>query len=269
MRIALGIEYDGAPFHGWQLQTSAVPTVQAVLEVALSRIAAQPVRVHCAGRTDTGVHACGQVVHFDTDARRPLTAWVRGGNACLPESVVVRWAREVTVDFHARFAAEARRYRYVLLNRTQRPALLANKVGWFHRPLDVDAMRQAAGCLLGTHDFSSFRDAQCQARSPLKTLHALNIQATGDFVIFDFCANAFLHHMVRNIVGALVAIGSAGQPPGWMASLLAERDRRRAAPTFAADGLYLTAIDYAAHWGLPVGAGWEAGIIPSASFIEG
>jgi tRNA pseudouridine38-40 synthase len=250
MRFALGVEYDGAGFFGWQSQPGG-NTVQDVLERSLSSIAGEQVRVVCAGRTDTGVHALGQVVHFDTAAERPATAWVRGTNAHLPASVAVRWAMPVAADFHARFSALARTYRYVLLNRPERPAVLAGKVGWCHRPLDLAAMQAAAACLQGEHDFSSFRAAGCQARSPVKTLRSFEIARDGDLVLFDCRANAFLHHMVRNLVGALVYVGMGRQSPEWFAQLLEARDRRLGAPTYAPDGLYLAEVEYDAAWALP------------------
>lgn len=250
MRIALGLEYDGAAFFGWQSQPGG-NTVQDALEAALASIACTPVRVVCAGRTDAGVHALAQVVHFDTEAQRRPSAWVRGVNAHLPQTVAVRWAAPVAPGFHARFAAHGRHYRYVLQNRPERPGLLAGKVGWCHRPLDLEAMRAAARCLLGEHDFSSFRAAECQAKSPVKTLHRLHIASEGDLILFDLHANAFLHHMVRNIVGALIYVGMGRQPAGWLGDLLEARDRSRAAPTFSPAGLYLTGVDYDRDWGLP------------------
>lgn len=257
MRIALCIEYDGSAFHGWQTQTGG-GTVQDALEAALSEIAGEPIAVVCAGRTDAGVHATSQIVHFDCCAERPLSAWVRGTNALLPASVAVRWAHAVADDFHARFSAFGRRYRYLLLNRPQRPALAHGQAGWFHLPLDIDAMRAGAALLLGEHDFSSFRAAECQARSPVKLLREANVGRDGDFVVFDFEASAFLHHMVRNIVGALVHVGKGGRPPEWIMELLAAGDRRRAAPTFAAAGLYFVGVDYDPVWNLKVGAGGTA-----------
>jgi len=250
MRIALWVEYDGAAFFGWQSQPGG-RTVQDVLEHALTQIAGMPVRVHCAGRTDTGVHALAQVVHFDMEVKRPLTAWVRGVNAHLPPQVTVRWSGLVPDEFHARFSASARRYRYVLLNRPERPGVLHGKVGWCHRALDVAAMQTAAAVLAGTHDFSAFRAAECQAKSPVKTLHALDIRRVEDMVYFDCHANAFLHHMVRNLVGALVFVGMGRHPVEWLGELLRSGDRRQAAPTFSPDGLYLVGIDYGPHWGLP------------------
>ncbi len=250
MRIALGLEYDGSAFFGWQSQPCG-NTVQDVLEQAIGRIGRAPVRVHCAGRTDAGVHALSQVVHFDTAAERPLEAWVRGVNAHLPASVAVRWARRVTEEFHARYAAISRGYCYVLYCAPVRPALDARRVGWVHHRLDADAMREAAACLAGEHDFSAFRSAQCQARSPVRTLHEVAVSEHGSHVLIALRANAFLHHMVRNIVGALVQVGRGRRPVRWVGDLLASGDRSLGAPTFAACGLYLCRVEYAANWDLP------------------
>jgi len=250
VRIALGLEYNGGAFCGWQSQPGGCG-VQDALERALAGIAAEPVRASTAGRTDTGVHALHQVVHFDTAAVRPLSAWVRGVNALLPDSVGVLWAREVPEAFHARFSAFERRYQYRLLNRPVRPALSAGTVGWFHHPLDMEAMARGAAYLVGEHDFSAFRAAECQAKSPVKNLRQLEIRREGDLILFDLAANAFLHHMVRNIVGCLVYVGKGKHPPEWMAGLLESRDRRLAAPTFSPDGLYLTGVGYDPKWGLP------------------
>lgn len=250
MRIALGVEYDGRPFSGWQSQADRA-TVQDTLQQALTQIAGEAIAVTAAGRTDTGVHATGQVVHFDTQADRPLTAWVRGANALLPESVAVRWAHAVPDEFHARFSAHGRSYRYLLLNRAVRPAILSGQVGWFHAPLDVEAMQQAAQHLIGEHDFSAFRAAECQAKSPVKTLTRLDIRRDGDMIVFDLSAGAFLHHMVRNIVGCLVYVGKGKYPSDWLREVLEGRDRKLAAPTFAPDGLYLRRIKYEEKWGLP------------------
>jgi tRNA pseudouridine38-40 synthase len=252
MRIALGIEYDGRPFSGWQSQADRA-TVQGALQAALSQIAGEAIAVTAAGRTDTGVHATEQVVHFDTRIDRPLTAWVRGANALLPGSVAVRWAHEVPEEFHARFSAHGRSYRYLLLNRSVRPAIQAGLVGWFHAPLEAEAMRDAAQHLLGEHDFSAFRAAECQAKSPVKTLTRLDIRREGDMIVFDLDAGAFLHHMVRNIVGCLVYVGKGKHPPDWLREVLEGRERRLAAPTFAPDGLYLRRIKYEEKWGLPQG----------------
>lgn len=250
MRIALGLEYDGRGFAGWQAQPSG-NTLQDALERALAAIAGVPVATVCAGRTDAGVHALGQVVHFDVTVRRPLTAWVRGVNAHLPPSMAVRWAVPVSTAFHARYAARARTYRYLLLNRPERPGVWAGKVGWHHRPLDALAMHTAAQRLVGEHDFSSFRDAECQAKSPIRTLQRIAIMRRGDLVIVECTANAFLHHMVRNLVGALVQVGVGRWTADDLSALLAARDRRLGPPTFGAEGLYLMAVDYDDAWGLP------------------
>ncbi len=232
MRIAIGLEYSGSLFTGWQSQPDG-RGVQDALERALAAIGGAPLRTIAAGRTDAGVHATIQIAHFDVAATRPDTAWVRGVNAHLPGEVAVLWARPVAPEFHARNVAEARYYTYVLANRPVRPALLAGRVGWYHQPLDVEAMREAAEHLVGTHDFSAFRAAECQAKSPTKTLTGIGIAVDGEELCFDFRANAFLHHMIRNIVGSLVYVGAGKHPPGWVAELLAKRDRTRAAPTFA------------------------------------
>ena len=250
MRIALGLEYDGVPFHGWQAQADASGAQDAV-ERALAGIAGAAVSVVAAGRTDAGVHATMQIAHFDTDALRPDTAWVRGTNALLPAAIAVRWALPVDDGFHARFAATGRHYTYLLLDRPVRPALLSGKVGWYHLPLSLEAMRNGAAALLGKHDFSAFRAAECQAKTPIRLLDKLDISRDADMIRFDFHADGFLHHMVRNIVGSLVYVGNARHPPGWIAELLLARDRARAAPTFPAAGLYLTGIDYPSRWNLP------------------
>ena len=253
MRIALGVEYDGNPYSGWQSQPDA-PNIQDTLQAALSGIAGAPISIIAAGRTDTGVHALEQVVHFDTEATRPLNAWVRGANALLPESVAVLWAHEVPDEFHARFSAQARSYQYVLINRPSRSAVYHGKVGWFHAPLDADAMREAGKFLLGNHDFSAFRSSECQARTPIKNLQRLDIEQRGDTIIFDLTADAFLHHMVRNIVGCLLYVGKGKHPPQWLREVLESRNRNHAAPTFAPGGLYLRRITYDAKWGLPQSA---------------
>ncbi|OGT12910.1 MAG: tRNA pseudouridine(38-40) synthase TruA [Gallionellales bacterium RIFOXYB12_FULL_54_9] len=250
MRIALGVEYDGGPYCGWQSQPGG-RTVQDNLQAVLSKIAGSPVAVTAAGRTDTGVHALEQVVHFDSVAERPLSAWVRGANTWLPRSIAVRWAHPVTEEFNARFSAHGRSYRYLLINRPVRSAVHAGRAGWFHLPLDLAAMLQAARCLLGEHDFSAFRAAECQAKSPVKHMYSIDIHQDGDMLVFDVSASAFLHHMVRNIVGCLIYVGKGKYPPEWLAQVLASRERRQAAPTFAPDGLYLRRIHYDAKWGLP------------------
>ena len=255
MRIALGVEYDGSGFCGWQTQADGC-AVQDRLEAALTQIAGVSegtIATICAGRTDAGVHALAQVVHFDCTVERPESAWVRGVNALLPPPVAVTWARQVADAFNARFSATARHYRYVLLNHPVRPAADHGRVGWFHAPLELAPMREAAAGLLGEHDFSAFRSSECQAKSPVRTLTQLDISMQGAYVVFDLCANGFLHHMVRNIIGSLIYIGSGRQAPAWMRELLVARDRKFAAPTFDAAGLYLAGVDYDAAWGLPSG----------------
>lgn len=250
MRFALGLEYCGKGFHGWQSQPQG-DTVQDVLELALARIAGNSISVVCAGRTDAGVHATLQVVHFETEAERPLSAWVRGVNSNLPSGVAVRWVHQVSDDFHARFSARGRRYRYLLINRAQRPGLWDGRVGWYHLPLDHAAMQDAATRLIGEHDFSAFRAANCQAKTPVKTLREARVFVRGDLLVFDFEATAFLHHMVRNLVGTLVYIGKGVRPPGWINELLQAKDRRLAAPTFSPDGLYFRGPIYEPRWNLP------------------
>lgn len=250
VRIALGLEYDGLAFCGWQTQPSRC-AIQDVLEDALGRVHGAPVKTVVAGRTDAGVHALGQVAHFDAVNVRPDSAWVRGVNALLPPGVAVLWARRVDDRFHARNKALGRSYRYVLLNHAVRPALLAGRVGWQPRRLDVERMAAAAASLVGVHDFSAFRAAECQARSPVRELRQASVLRSGDFVLFDFTANAFLHHQVRNMVGALVWVGLKRRPPEWIAELLASRDRTLGAATAAAAGLYLSRVQYDPAWGLP------------------
>jgi len=250
LRIVLGVEYDGSAFCGWQTQPQACG-VQDALDRALTEVSGERIVTVCAGRTDTGVHALAQVVHFDTTAQRPLSAWIRGANALLPEGMAVNWSMQVAEKFHARFSATGRRYVYWLLNRPQRPGLLHKRVGWFHQTLDIDAMRRAVPCLIGEHDFSAFRAAECQAKTPVKVLRELNISRRGEMIRFEFAADAFLQHMVRNIVGSLVYIGAGRQPSGWLDELMQGRDRTRAAPTFSPAGLYLAAVEYDAVWALP------------------
>jgi len=250
VRIALGVEYDGSRFCGWQTQPAGC-AVQDAFERALSEIAGKPVATICAGRTDAGVHALAQVVHFDTGADRPESAWVRGVNTLLPPACAVTWSQPVADDFHARYSARARHYRYLLLNHPVRPAADQARVGWFHLLLELEPMQRAARLLVGEHDFSAFRSSECQAKSPVRTLMRLEVARSGDLLVFDFCANAFLHHMVRNIVGCLVYVGKGKHPPEWMGEVLAGRDRNRAAPTFEAGGLYLSQVEYDARWGLP------------------
>jgi len=249
-RLALGVAYDGRRFHGWQSQPDG-QTVQDYLESALAHFADGPVATVCAGRTDTGVHALQQVVHLDPPVHRDLFSWVRGTNRFLPPDIAVQWCCEVSAEFHARNSARGRRYRYLLLESAVRPSLEAGRCGWVFRPLDGKAMQRAAAHLLGEHDFSAFRAAACQALSPVKTLRQLDISRHGAYWRFDFEASAFLHHMVRNIMGCLVAVGTGSHPPEWMAEVLASRSRQAAAPTFAPDGLYFVGPRYDAAHGLP------------------
>lgn len=242
-RIALGVCYDGAPWQGWQTQPGG-RTVQDTLEVALRNFVGAPVATICAGRTDTGVHAAMQVVHLDAPVQRESHAWVRGLNSHLPDSIAIRWAQVVPDDFHARFSATARRYVYLLRVDPVRSPFWVGRAGWSFRPLDADAMRQAAQSLLGRHDFTSFRSSQCQAASPVRTLQQLDIVQRGRFVVLSLRANAFLHHMVRNLVGSLVYVGQGRKPVEWLGEVLARRDRSLAAPTYAPDGLYLTGVEY-------------------------
>ena len=249
-RWALIVAYDGAHFHGWQKQPHGVYTVQQALEEAISTVAAEPVAVTVAGRTDTGVHATAQVVHFDTHAHRSEQAWVRGVNAEADRHVRVLKAQPVSAQFHARFDAFGRRYRYLLSASPVYSPLLRGKAGWTHLSLDMDAMRAAAALLVGEHDFSSFRSSQCQAKSPIKTLYDIRLSGSPEWMVFDLHGNAFLHHMVRNIVGALVYVGSGKLSLAGFAQLLAQKSRRTAPPTFMPDGLYLTGVDYPPQCGV-------------------
>ncbi|WP_374356135.1 tRNA pseudouridine(38-40) synthase TruA [Chitinimonas sp.] len=249
MRIVLGIEYDGRAFCGWQAQPSRL-SVQDALEAAIAKMAGHPVRLHAAGRTDAGVHACQQVAHFDTEVNRSLTAWVRGVNSFLPAGLAVLWSRQLGDEFHARFSAVQRHYRYVLLNHPVRPALLAGRVGWHHAPLSLEAMQLAAQRLVGEHDFSSFRSSECQAKSPVKHLTRFAIRREGDLLLCDVSAGGFLHHMVRNLMGAMVHIGRGAAEPEWMSDLLAARDRTIAPATFMPDGLYFAGVSYPEQFGI-------------------
>lgn len=256
MRYALGVEYDGSDFNGWQRLEKAgapvhTPSVQSALEAALSSVANAPVATVCAGRTDAGVHGQCQVVHFDSDAPRAPRGWMLGVTAQLPPSVCVRWCQPVAEDFHARFSARARRYRYVLLNRQVRPALGRQLLAWERLPLDAEAMHRAAQALLGEQDFSAFRTVHCQARHPMRELQSITVTRQGEQVIFQVQANAFLHHMVRNIVGSLLLVGRGEQPERWIGQLLAGRDRTLAGPTAPAQGLVFVGPLYAPQWGLP------------------
>lgn len=250
MRIAAGVEYDGTDFSGWQYQTDQ-RTVQTCLEQALARVANHPVTVVTAGRTDAGVHATGQVMHFDTDSVRSPYQWLRGVNTYLPVDAAVMWIRLVPDEFHARFSAKRRAYRYIILNRSQPGALYHGKACLYRRTLDVDAMRAAGAALLGKHDFSSFRASGCQAAHPVRTVYRMSIGRFSNWVWFDIVANAFLQHMVRNIVGTLMSVGTGDQSGDWVGEVLAARDRGRAGVTATAAGLYLTSISYAEKFSLP------------------
>ncbi|WP_283125341.1 tRNA pseudouridine(38-40) synthase TruA [Providencia stuartii] len=249
-RIALGIEYNGSRYYGWQRQQE-VKSVQCCLEEALSKVANQPISVFCAGRTDAGVHATGQVVHFDSPVVRKEAAWTMGVNTHLPDDIAVRWCQGVDEEFHARFSATARRYRYVIFNHRYRPAILSNGVTHFHYPLDEKRMHQAAQVLLGENDFTSFRAVQCQSRTPWRNVMHVQVSRHGNYVVVDIKANAFVHHMVRNIVGSLLEIGCGNQDINWMAELLELKDRTKAAATAKAEGLYLVAVDYPEKFALP------------------
>jgi len=263
MRFALGLEYDGSAFHGWQTQTGGVRTVQDCLELALSRVASQPTKVVVAGRTDAGVHAgsggnYGQVVHFDTMVHRPPRAWVLGSNLYLPPDIAVCWAQAVQDDFHARFSACARHYRYIIYNAPTRPALDRTRVTWDHRPLDVLVMTTAARSLVGTHDFSSYRAHGCQAKNPVRTLHRLDVVQEGPQgnIVIEAVANAFLQHMVRNLVGVLLSIGAGERPPEWARSVLERRDRSQGGVTAPPTGLSLVGVEYPPEFGIPPKIAW-------------
>ena len=250
MRIALGVEYDGGDFCGWQMQ-DGVRTVQGCVERALSKVADHDVRVICAGRTDTGVHGLGQVIHFDTEAERSMRSWVLGGNANLPRDISLLWAATVDEEFHARFSARSRRYRYVILNRWVRPGLQRGRVSWVHAPLDVESMRAATQYLIGEHDFSSYRALACQAKSPVRQVYSLKVDRAGEYVYLDVHANAFLHHMVRNIAGVLITIGKGERSPEWAREVLELRDRTQGGITAPPDGLYFIQVEYPERFMLP------------------
>lgn len=250
MRIALGIEYNGNDFSGWQAQENLI-TVQGFLENALSIVADEPIKLFCAGRTDAGVHATGQVVHFDTHATRQERAWTLGTNSHLPATIAVKWAQEVDENFHARFSAVSRCYRYVIHNHSIRSAISATRATWHYRPLDVELMHQGGQFLLGEQDFSSFRSSECESRTPMRNVHYLNVTRHGEFVVIEIQANAFLHHMVRNIAGTLMAVGAGVQPPEWIKEVLEAKDRRRAAETAPPTGLYLCKVGYPEPYHFP------------------
>ncbi|MEW8385074.1 MAG: tRNA pseudouridine(38-40) synthase TruA [Candidatus Thiodiazotropha taylori] len=249
MRVALGVEYDGTAFHGWQFQGD-VRSVQESLQIALSKVADHEVTVHCAGRTDTGVHATGQIVHFDTPSVRTERSWVLGTNVNLPADVSICWAKPMPEDFHARFSAIGRHYRYQILNRTYRSALWRDRAVWIHKPLDEEAMHRAAQSLVGTHDFSSYRALGCQAKHPVRTVHSLSVSRQGEMLSIEVHANAFLHHMVRNIAGVLIAIGKGEQSESWADEILALRDRTLGGVTAPPQGLCLTQVDYPEEFAL-------------------
>jgi tRNA pseudouridine38-40 synthase len=250
VRLALGISYNGRAYQGWQSQLSG-QTVQDKLELALRKFTTQKVSTLCAGRTDAGVHGLMQVIHFDTQLERAPASWVRGTNAFLARDIAVEWAQVVPAEFHCRASALSRRYAYILMESPVRPSVDDGRVGWAFRPLDIAVMQQAAAHLIGEHDFTSFRAAACQARSPIKTIERIDISRRGAYWRFEFEANAFLHHMIRNIMGCLIVVGQHKQPPDWARDVLLGRNRRAAAPTFSPDGLYFLGPRYAPHWGLP------------------
>lgn len=250
MRIALGVEYFGAGYYGWQRQRE-VNSIQQELETALSHVAAHPIEIQCAGRTDAGVNATGQVVHFDTEACRALQAWTLGVNSQLPDNIAIRWVQPVADSFHARFSATARRYRYIIYNDPLRPAILGKGVSHYYHPLDAELMHTAGQLLLGEHDFTSFRAVQCQSKSPFRHVMALQVFRSGRYVVIDIQANAFLHHMVRNIAGSLIMVGTGEKPINWIAEVLAAKDRTCAGPTGKAEGLYLVDVTYPAEYQLP------------------
>ncbi|RUQ96344.1 tRNA pseudouridine(38-40) synthase TruA [Legionella septentrionalis] len=253
MRIALMVEYDGSQYHGWQAQ-AGLRTVQQALEYALSNVAAQEIAVACAGRTDTGVHATHQIIHFDSQKERSIRSWIHGANSFLPKDVCVRWGKEMPEDFHARYSALSRRYRYVIYNSAIRPALMRSNVTWQYRQLDHRLMHEASQHLLGEQDFTSFRSIECQSKTPMRNVHNIQVLRKGDIVVIDISANAFLHHMVRNIAGVLIAVGSGRRPVAWVKEVLQAKDRKLGAETAPPYGLYLVEVLYPEHYGIIRGA---------------
>jgi tRNA pseudouridine38-40 synthase len=250
-RVALGIEYAGHVFHGFQSQPHDEKTVQSALENALSLVANEPIKLVCAGRTDAGVHATNQIVHFDTLAKRKDTAWLRGANAKLPDGVAIRWAQDVSCDFHSRFSAKHRTYRYVIYNSRTHSALLKNFVTWDRRSLDIDAMAEASQALIGRHDFNAFRASQCQANNAIRDMHYIKVHRQNDFIVIEVQATAFLYHMVRNIVGVLSAIAAGEKPVSWAKEVLDSRNRQCGGITASPDGLYLVSVEYDEYYELP------------------
>jgi tRNA pseudouridine38-40 synthase len=250
MRIALGIEYDGSHYAGWQSQHH-LKTIQDHLEKAISTVANEKIELFCAGRTDAGVHATGQVAHFNTNTTRPMSAWIKGVNTYLPSSIAIQWSKEVADGFHARFSAVTRKYRYIIYNHSARSAVLNHKVSWYVRPLNADMMHDAAQCLLGEHDFSSFRSSQCESKTPMRNLHSIHIVRNHHFVIVEIEANAFLHHMVRNIVGTLLPIGTGLKNAEWLFEVLSAKNRQLAGETAKPDGLYLIEVTYPKSYAIP------------------
>jgi tRNA pseudouridine38-40 synthase len=250
MKIALGVEYNGQGFHGWQAQKNLI-TVQGCLEEALSKIADEKITTICAGRTDAGVHATGQVVHFETNVERDMRAWLRGTNTHLPHTIAVRWAQIVDDEFHARYKARSRSYRYIIHNNASRPALLTGRVTWNYEVLNIATMQAASQYLIGELDFSSFRSAECESSTPMRNLREITINRLDDYIVIDIHANSFLHHMVRNIAGTLMHIGAGFEEPEWMQKVLLARDRRQAGETASAHGLYLTHVDYPEIYKIP------------------
>lgn len=250
MRIALGLEYDGSRYHGWQRQPN-LHTVQGEVEKSLAKIIGKDITIQCAGRTDTGVHAAGQVIHFDCEVNRALKAFVFGLNSQLPKDISIKWSKEVPDDFHVRYSAIKRQYRYMIYNHPIRPAHLRSYITWYYRPLDHEMMQEAANDLIGEHDFSSFRSTECQSKSPIRHVESISIERKGDIIFFDIVANAFLHHMVRNIAGVLMAVASSRKPVEWVAELLEHKNRAMGAETAPPYGLYLTKVMYPDEFDLP------------------